>query len=184
MAARTTNGDAGFTDLPGSSGSAGARARKDSPLPAALGSLDELNAAIGQCLAEADRINHVFVRETLGPIQAELLAAGADLAAGAAGQLAPDSADRIQRETDSIRTDLPRLNHFIIPGGSELAGRLHAARAVARRAERDAITALDPKPGADAPPALRYLNRLSNLLFALARVANRDAGEDDKLWRP
>lgn len=181
MAAQRRSGDGGYTQLPGP---AGGRLRKDAPILTALGTLDELNAAVGQCLTEAYRINHVFIRETLGPIQAELLAAGADLAGGAAGRLAPASAERIQRETGSICADLPELKHFVLPGGSELAGRLHQARAIARRAERDVVAALKPKSTADAPPAVAYLNRLSDLLFALGRVANRDAGEGDTTCTP
>ncbi len=179
MALHTKDGDGGFTDLPDR------RVRKDAPLPAALGALDELNATVGRCLAEANRINHVFIREALLPVQGELLAAGADLAAaGGQPRLDPAAVERMERDVDSIRADLPELKHFILPAGGELACRLHLARAVARRAERDVVAALDPQPGAAPPAVLRYLNRLSDLLFALARLANRDADEPDAIWTP
>jgi len=180
MALYTGEGDDGFTE------SAGGRVRKDAPGPAALGALDELNAAVGLCLVEANRVNHVFIREALGPLQGELLAAGTDLDSSLAATCGPPrlpagSIGRLERDTDTICEELPELKSFILPGGCELAARLHLARTVARRAERAAVTALDPTEGAH-PTVLRYLNRLSDLLFALGRLANADSGEGDATW--
>jgi len=178
MALYTRRGDNGHTDVPGD------RVRKDAPLPSALGALDELNASVGLCLSEADRISHVYIRDSLAPVRSELLTAGADLAVGAApGRLAQSSVDRIERDIDAVCDDLPELKHFILPGGSELAARLHVARVVARRAERALVAAVAPAPGAD-DVLLRYVNRLGDLLFALARLANRDAGDPDVPWAP
>ena len=108
-------------------------------------------------------------------------------AVGGAGVAAPPAGSavaRMQRDIDTACADLPALSHFILPGGCELACRLHLARTVARRAEREVIRAIAPAP--DDPPAeaLRYLNRLSDLLFALARLSNRDSGDGDASWRP
>lgn len=180
MSIRRGQGDSGHTD------SGGARVRKDAPAQTALGTLDELNAAVGLCLAEANRINHIFIRESLLPVQSELLNTGVDLAAILESRLpqprlAPEAVARLDRDIDTVGDELPKLKSFILPGGSELAARLHAARTVARRAERAVVTALEPEPGDDAP-VLTYLNRLSDLLFVLARLANADSGEGDTTW--
>ena len=189
MAMHTGKGDDGFTQTPGPGGPADRRVRKDAPAPSAGGALDELNAAIGLCLAEANRTRHVFVGEALRPVQGELLRVASAVAAavGGAGVAAPPAGSavaRMQRDIDTACADLPALSHFILPGGCELACRLHLARTVARRAEREVIRAIAPAP--DDPPAeaLRYLNRLSDLLFALARLSNRDSGDGDASWRP
>ncbi len=181
MALYTGNGDDGFTD------SAGGPVRKDAALPTALGELDELSAAVGLCLVEANRINHVFIREALLPVGGELLGVGVDVASAAGGgaesKLPVGAAGRLERDVDTICEELPGLKSFILPGGSELGSRLHLARTIARRAERAAVAALDPAPGADSP-AMVYLNRLGDLLFALARLANADSGEGDTVWPP
>ena len=144
MALYTGKGDGGFTDSPGG------RARKDAAGPAAVGTLDELNAAVSLCLAEANRVNHVFIREALLPLQGELLAVGVDLAAALAASCPPPrlpagAVSRLERDIDTLCGELPELKSFILPGGSELAARLHLARTIARRAERAAVTALDPE---------------------------------------
>jgi cob(I)alamin adenosyltransferase len=94
--------------------------------------------------------------------------------------------ERLERDIDTVCEELPALTHFVLPRGCPLAGQLHLARTVARRAERAVVAALQPD-GRSAPAAagaLRYLNRLSDLLFALARLANRDSGEGDATWAP
>ena len=171
----TKSGDGGFASLPG----AGGKARKDDPRFSAVGSLDELNAAIGFCLVEAGRAGDASVVDALEPVQAELFSVGA---------VPPASLDeavaRIEKRIDAICGELPELKDFILPGGCELACRLHLARTIARRAERAVVAALnlrndEPFDKAhdgphEASGALRYLNRLSDLLFALARQANHD----------
>jgi len=87
----------------------------------------------------------------------------------------------LDRDINTVDDELPDLKSFILPGGSELAARLHAARTIARRAERAVVRALEPGPDDDAP-VLKYLNRLGYLLFVLARLANSDSGEGDTTW--
>ena len=183
MARHGRTGDDGYTD------SAGGRTRKDAAGPTALGALDELNAAVGLCLAEADRGDHAAIRELLGPIQRELLAAGADLAAEVSARrpterrLPATAADRLERDIDAVSAELPELKRFVLPTGPELACRLHLARTIARRAERAVVAAV--RPVEHRPhPLVAYLNRLGDLLFALARRAGRDSGEGDAAWIP
>lgn len=183
MKVYTRTGDEGFTSLIG-----GGRARKDDPRVEALGGLDELNSVIGWALCEARRVEHVFISGALEPVQRELFVLGSRMAMLGTGKLPPDlpqaAVDRMERDIDVIWADLEPLTSFIIPGGSELGSRLHVARAVCRRAERAVIHLLNPTAEVVLfdPLAVKYLNRLNDLLFALARLANRDAGENDVLW--
>lgn len=180
------------------------RMAKDTPLLAALGEVDELNSAIGLCLSEATRINHIYIHDALAARQRELFTLGAMVGAMAvearpAVRLDEQTIADIERQIDYVCQDLPELKHFILPGGSELAGRLHLARSICRRAERVLLSALaimrregldltgekwDSSPPATPADALvrEFINRLSDLLFALARLANRDAGEADIIW--
>lgn len=195
----TRTGDDGTTALPASAGRAMRRVSKNDPRTDALGCVDELNAAIGWCLSESRRITHMVIGDMLFSVQNNLLVAGSMLAYlghGEPGVSIPAAAiSAMERDIDAICRDLPELKHFILPGGSELASRLHITRAVCRRAERAAMAAIDmvlgQTPPADLPAAQAqaravgvYLNRLSDLLFALARRANRDAGESDIPWQP
>jgi cob(I)alamin adenosyltransferase len=122
-------------------------------------------------------------RAMLGRIQNELFDLGADLAtpAGIEGALRiqPGQIDRLEREIDAMNEDLEPLRSFILPGGAGGSAELHLARAVVRRAERAAVAAAD----AFSPDALKYLNRLSDHLFVLARWVVRDRG-GDILWQP
>jgi cob(I)alamin adenosyltransferase len=172
----TKGGDTGETSL-----GDGARVRKDSARIAAIGDVDETNAAIGllrcQLSGETDAL--------LARIQNDLFDLGADLCvpgeAGARLRLTDTPVVRLEAETQALNARLAPLTSFVLPGGSEAAARAHLARTIARRAER-ALVAL----AAEAPlnPALlRYLNRLSDLLFVLARVLN-DNGAGDVLWIP
>jgi cob(I)alamin adenosyltransferase len=166
----TRGGDRGETSL-----GDGTRTSKLDPLVQAYGTVDELNSVLGWAQVEA--------RDTrLARIQNELFDLGADLCvpfAAGDGKLRIQQAavDRLEAECDEANTTLPELKSFVLPGGSELAARLHIARAVCRRAERDALAA----DGIN-PLAIVYLNRLSDLLFILARAAN--AGGDEPLWHP
>jgi len=193
MSLYTRTGDKGFTQLPGPDGSGGLRLRKDDVRLAAVGGLDELNSALGLAQSEAVRVEHLGIRETLDGTQQELLAMGAVIATAMVGgpattEVKQSWVDRMERQIDELAGQLPPLSHFIVPGGCELACRLHVARCVARRAERavvSAVSAAGVSNQFDTPVAvmLRYLNRLSDLLFVLARKANEDAGCGDVIWK-
>jgi cob(I)alamin adenosyltransferase len=175
-------GDDGTTDRPG-----GRRVRKSEPLVEANGAVDELNTCVGLCLQRA-RVEVVDeVVDALGSVQGDLMVVGAMLADAGSGQqptvcLEPAAVARMERQMDEAGAALPDLNVFILPGGTELACRLQFARTICRRAERAVVAAVDA--GAEVPPiVLRHLNRLSDLLFVLARVANHAAGVEDETWR-
>ncbi len=157
----TRGGDAGQTSL-----GDGSRVSKLDPRIAALGEVDELNSVVGWCAAGLDRI------------QNELFDLGADLSVPDGNRLRIEQpyVDRLEAEIDEANAKLEPLKSFVLPGGTETAARLYVARAVCRRAER-AVLAVE---GAN-PLAAVYLNRLSDLLFVLARAAN---GGDEPLWRP
>jgi cob(I)alamin adenosyltransferase len=171
----TRTGDAGETGLVD-----GSRASKADPRFAAIGDVDEANTMIGIALPE---IADEGARAMLGRVQNELFDLGADLAtpAGIEGALRiqPGQIDRLEREIDAMNEELEPLRSFILPGGAGGSAQLHLARAVVRRAERSAVAA----SAAFSPDALKYLNRLSDHLFVLARWVARDRG-GDILWRP
>jgi len=174
----TRGGDAGETSL-----GDGARVSKLDARIAAYGAVDELNAAIGLVLATdcPDRI-----RDVLGRVQNELFDLGADLSVPleheARLRLVQSQVNALERECDRFNAELPELKSFVLPGGGEVAARLHVARTVCRRAEREAIAA--SRAYALNPVGLVYLNRLSDLLFILARTANAADGREEPLWRP
>jgi cob(I)alamin adenosyltransferase len=176
----TRRGDDGWTDRPG-----GQRVPKDHPLVAAGGALEELSAHVGLCLQQAGAAGAETIARALAPVQAELMSAGAAVAhagTSAAPHAGPDDGhvERIERTIDDVWASLPAPGAFVLPGGCQLACRLHVARTVCRRAERAVVAAAD---GADVPPAVAgYLNRLGDLLFALSRAANRDAGVAEEPW--
>ncbi|HEY1561450.1 MAG TPA: cob(I)yrinic acid a,c-diamide adenosyltransferase [Caulobacteraceae bacterium] len=179
----TRAGDAGTTRLAN-----GETVSKASPRVAAYGDVDELNAVIGLVRLETGG------DETLDPIlarvQNDLFDLGADLATPPRRDGAPEAlrilavqVERLEREIDSLNEHLAPLQSFVLPGGSPAAARLHHARTVCRRAERFAAGFLvEDLSGAHAE-ALRYLNRLSDLLFVMARTANAK-GPGDELWAP
>ncbi len=169
----TRGGDAGETSL-----GDGSRVSKLDPLVRAYGEVDELNSLLGwaQVVARDERL----VR-----IQNELFDLGADLAVPfepGDARLRIDQAaiERLETECDEANAPLGELRSFVLPGGSEEAARLHVARAACRRAEREVLAASRERPV--DPLAVVYLNRLSDLLFVLARAAN--AGGAEPLWRP
>jgi cob(I)alamin adenosyltransferase len=177
----TKTGDGGETGLFG-----GGRVSKDHARVAAYGDVDELNAAVGVARA-ADP--EAFADEVLEQIQRDLFAVGAELAAPEPAQLAKTLAGhpigepdvtRIERAIDAHDDVLPPLREFILPGGTAKAASLHLARTVCRRAER-AVVALG-RVAAVSPVVLQYLNRLSDLLFVLARAANARSGRPDVRW--
>jgi len=179
----TKTGDDGTTGRPG-----GGRTSKSDPLVAAGGAVEELIAHLGLCLTRARDDGAEAIGEALEPVQRELFAAGAMLAAVGTGQrphVEPEgpSVERIERTVDDAQASLPELRAFILPRGTELACRLHVARTVCRRAERAVVGAA--AGGADVPAVvLQYLNRLGDLLFVLARLANHAAGAEEEPWRP
>ena len=170
----TRTGDAGETSL-----GDGSRVPKTDARVEAAGAVDELNSHLGLVLAGELQAE---LRGPLGRVQNELFDLGADLSVpfvAGDGKLRVEQAqvDALEALCDRFNEPLATLKSFVLPGGSEAAARLHVARAVARRAEIAALRV----PFAN-PLALAYLNRLSDLLFILARTAN--AGGAEPLWRP
>lgn len=181
----TKTGDAGLTGL-----GDGARVPKHCPRVEAYGEVDEANSALGVAIVSlGDAPALARVRDALLVIQQDLFDVGADLCvprdsgeqAGSRLRVTPDQIARLERLIDRHNAGLPPLESFIMPGGTEAAARLHVARAVTRRAERRVAALIESEPAATSPDALVYLNRLSDLLFVLARVAN---GGGDVLWKP
>lgn len=170
----TRTGDDGSTGL-----GDGSRRSKADPRVAAVGDLDEANAIIGLARREAD----AALDEMLGRIQNDLFDLGADLCTpGVEGlRMADRQVTALETAIDDVTQRIDPLRSFILPGGSAAASWLHLARTVVRRAERWAVAASADE--ALNPAALRYLNRLSDLLFVLARAHN-DNGRADVLWVP
>ena len=173
----TRGGDTGQTGLYG-----GGRVSKDDARIDALGSVDELNAALGMALTlplEPD------AHAMLSRIQGELFVLGADLATPAeqgdvVPRVTPDQIARLEGEIDQMEEDLPPLQRFILPGGSSAGAAVHMARGVCRRAERRVVTLM---AHADInPDAQTYLNRLSDHLFVLARYVNHAAHVPETEW--
>ena len=175
----TRGGDRGDTSL-----GDGSRTTKLDPRIVAFGAVDELNSQLGVVLA-ADA--PAPVRRVLERVQNELFDVGADLAVPYGSD---DERLRVEREAiealehacDELNAPLPELRSFVLPGGTEVAARLHVARTVCRRAERDALAASQQLE--INPLVLVYLNRLSDLLFILARAANAAAAHEEPLWKP
>ena len=174
----TRGGDAGETSL-----GDGSRISKLDARIAAYGTVDELNSAVGLALA-ADCPDDM--RAALGRVQNELFDLGADLSVpmkqDARLRVTQQQVEALERDCDRFNAELPELKSFVLPGGSEVAARLHVARTTCRRAEREALVASSLYMV--NPLALVYLNRLSDLLFILARAANAAAGHEEPLWRP
>ena len=181
----TRTGDLGDTGLFGVS-----RIRKDALRVEAYGSLDELNAALGvsQAALEPDAS---AVADLLVGIQSELFDIGAELAtpvertgtplARRLRTVRPAQTEALEQAIDAFEVNLPPLKVFILPGGSPAASALHLARTVARRAERRVVSLSAQEPV--NPEILRYLNRLSDLLFVLARTANQISGVQEREWK-
>jgi cob(I)alamin adenosyltransferase len=146
--------------------------------------VDELNSALGVVLAERELPG--LLREPLELVQNELFDVGADLCVpfGVTDRLRVEQSqvDRLEALCDELNAELPMLKSFVLPGGTEAAARLHVARTICRRAEREALAA-DGEHGIN-PLVLSYLNRLSDFLFIAARTANAAVGRDEPLWKP
>ena len=177
----TRPGDDGTTGLSDFS-----RVSKNDPRLAAYADCDEANAAIGAAIALGNPKQHIT--EVLRQIQNDLFDAGADLSTPVVEnpkhpplRITQPYIDRLEAWCDEFNEGLPALNSFVLPGGSPLSALLHIARTVVRRAERSAWAATEQHPSdVNALPA-KYLNRLSDLLFILCRLANPDG---DVLWQP
>lgn len=170
----TKTGDRGETSLYG-----GRRVPKGDVRLETVGTLDETNTVIGLALAE---IKPADVREPLTFAQHTLFEIGAEVAQGATVyRIDPLTVAKLERWIDTFDAKLPRLTAFILPGGSPAGARLHVARAVCRRAERSLVRLNNEEPV--NPASLMFLNRLSDLLYVLARTVNRRARAPEQTWR-
>ena len=169
----TRTGDDGSTGL-----GDGTRVAKDSARVAAYGTVDELNSALGVVLAcELPEP----VRECLVSVQHQLFDLGGELCIPGHAAIVDADIDRLERQLDGFNADLPPLKEFILPGGGLAAAHCHLARTIARRAERMLVTL--SHHDSVRPQAVRYLNRLSDLLFVIARVLARSSGHGEVLWQ-
>ena len=173
----TRTGDAGKTGL-----SDGSRVDKDAPRIKAIGTVDELSSHIGFAQGLTSN-NHdlIGLREALTLIQHDLFDLGGALSLPGVELLSQAHVDRLDDIVEMLNADLPPLKEFILPGGSAAVGAFHIARTVARRAERQLLSALetDPQPAAFG---LAYLNRLSDVLFIAARTVARSEGTKEVYW--
>ena len=168
----TRTGDAGDTGK-----ADGSRVSKADALIHAQGDIDELNSFIGLL---ASRLDNIKLTEALNRIQHDLFNIGAELSI-AQPYINGDDVAFLEHTLDHYNADLPPLKEFILPGGGEAAAVCHVARAVCRRAERGLVS-LDKEQAVGAE-MLAYINRLSDLLFVLARVITREAGEQETYWK-
>ena len=177
----TRTGDAGATRL-----ATGETVSKSDPRVEAYAAVDETNACVG--MARVHTGGHEAFDAILARVQNELFDLGADLstparpdeAPGAMLRILDSQVERLEREIDEMNDQLPPLASFILPGGTPAAAALHLARTVCRRAEREAVRLVE-SGAAVSPPAMRYINRLSDLLFVAARYAN-DKGAAEVFW--
>lgn len=181
----TRTGDDGTTGL-----GDGTRVGKDSARVTAYGTVDELNSTIGWLLAQPGAIDADTgkpsplpgdVVELLTDIQHALFDLGGELCIPGFAAIHEADVERLEHRLDGYNEPLPPLKDFILPGGGAAAAACHLARTVCRRAEREVVTL--SRHDAVRPEAVRYLNRLSDLLFVLARVLARHSGHGEVLWR-
>lgn len=170
----TRTGDSGTTGLGN-----GSRTDKDNSRIEAIGSVDELNSSLGVLLSEdLDET----ARSRLEGIQHDLFDLGGELSIPGYSSMTEAQVKRLEQYLDEYNATLPALKEFILPGGTRAASLCHVARTVCRRAERRVVKLSHTEK---VPPlGIQYLNRLSDLLFVLARVLNRHGGRDDVLWQP
>jgi cob(I)alamin adenosyltransferase len=171
----TRTGDDGSTGL-----ADGQRLRKDALRVECIGTVDELNCAIGLTLALGVPEQ---VRAALAPVQHTLFDIGAELALPGQSITQPEQVSELEHRLDALNANLPPLKEFILPGGSSGAAQCHAARAICRRSER-LLVALQSQETSSNASTLHYINRLSDLLFVAARVAARANGGEEILWKP
>jgi cob(I)alamin adenosyltransferase len=177
----TRTGDAGETGL-----ADGRRVAKNAARMELNGALDELNSLLGLARSHGpgEAIDAVLHR-----LQSDLFAIGAEVAGSPANRAANEGLSdthvkNLEQEIDRFEAELQPLTRFILPGGCPAAATLHLARAVCRRAERRLVGLLQEEPEAIRPTTLAYMNRLSDLLFVLARAANAQARIDETNWEP
>ena len=169
----TRTGDRGATGL-----GSGERVAKDSLRIEAIGQIDELNCIIGMVLVHDIREE---IRDCLSEVQHKLFDLGGELSMPGYEAIQAGDIEALERELDAFNANLPPLKEFILPGGGPAAAVCHLARAVCRRAERRLVTLSRQEDV--SPQGQIYLNRLSDLLFVLARFLNRAAGCGDVLWQ-
>lgn len=180
----TRTGDGGQTGL-----ADGSRVSKTHPRVVALGDVDELNSHLGRLLTELDQLPHhealkPIVR-ALKPVQHVLFDVGSELAIPGYTKVTDTQLTHLDKQIEHFNAQLPSLKEFILPGGSSAAAQAHVVRSVCRRAERSVIAVLEQgEPGSSQPLELsqRYLNRLSDLMFILARSINQALGSQEVLW--
>ena len=169
----TRTGDDGSTGL-----GDGSRIGKDSARVNAYGTVDEANSCIGVVLATTVPDD---IRKLLTTVQHQLFDLGGELCIPGHAAITPEDVDALERQLDHYNEMLPPLKEFILPAGGEAAARCHLARTIVRRAERETVALA--RDEAVRPEAIRYLNRLSDLLFVLARVLARADGQGEVLWK-
>jgi len=179
----TRTGDQGTTGL-----GDGDRVTKDDVRVEAYGTVDELNSSIGLILANSFR--HEKIRETLIEVQHDLFDLGGELCIPGISLIKPESTALLENVLDELNKDLPALKDFILPGGGENAARTHLARTICRRAERRVWTLIikvQLEEGEDTDKVnlegAKYLNRLSDLLFVIARIFAREDKGQEVLWK-
>ena len=170
----TRTGDDGTTGLYG-----GGRVGKDAQRVQAIGDLDELNCQLGLL---SELCQDPAIVELLARIQGLLFELGAELAQPGSARLAPDHVERLEQEIDRLDASLPTLGSFVLPGGAPAAAHCHLARAVCRRAERSLFRLAAAEQVNST--SLKFVNRLSDLLFATARALNQRAGRAETPWKP
>ena len=178
----TRNGDDGTTGLFG-----GPRVRKDDLRVSAYGEIDELNSAIGVARCSLSDARVADLEQFLGRLQSELFDLGAELATPdpesapkGVPHARPEDAARLETEIDRLTAELPPMKTFILPAGTLAASQLHVCRTICRRAERKVVELAEH--GAVSAFALAYINRLSDLLFTMARSANLRLGASEVPW--
>ncbi len=169
----TRTGDDGTTGL-----GDGSRTAKDSARVEAYGTVDEANSAIGVVLAESSVTD--AVRDCLTEVQHDLFELGGELCLPGYTAVTDEYITRLESELDGFNEDLPPLKDFILPGGGRAAAACHVARTITRRAERRVTTLA--RDEVVRPECVRYLNRLSDLLFVIARVLAREESGQEVLW--
>ena len=169
----TKTGDDGSTGL-----GDGSRVSKDSARVTAYGTVDEAHSAIGLVLA-CDLPDEV--RDVLVSVQHQLFDLGGEWCLPGHAAIVEPDVERLENQLDRFNADLPPLKDFILPGGGLAAAHCHLARTICRRAEREAVTL--SRHDAVRPEAIRFLNRLSDLLFVIARVLARASGHGEVLWQ-
>ena len=176
----TKTGDQGDTSLFG-----GGRVSKNAPRIEAYGTVDELNSILGWALSQSP---DPHIEETLSDLQQELFVLGADLATpigskASVTRIQSEDFERLEQLIDRFDENLPSLKNFILPGGSSCGAALHLARTVCRRAERAVVACLQTDEEINKNTIV-YLNRLSDLLFVLARYQNHWADQKETTWKP